>query len=179
MKPTQPLDETYLIWLYSQVADPDLKEPSLTFWKLFRELFTKEFVWTIPNDDNRLEDGKALRQEFILDECLEAVDRDWVELGCSFLELMVGLSRRLAFEAGGEPYYWFWVLAENLNLHVYSDDRRLIKTHINKALEQVIFRTYEKNGRGGFFPLRHPGRDQRKVELWDQMGAYVLEQGER
>jgi hypothetical protein len=178
MTPPQPLDELYLIWLYSQVADPDLTDPSLTFWKILRELYKKEFVWTIPNDDNRLEDGKALRQEFIYDEGLSRVDRDWVELGCSVLEVMVGLSRRLSFEADGEPYYWFWNLMENLNLHQYSDDRRLLKHHVEKALTQVIFRTYEKNGRGGFFPLKYPKKDQRKVELWDQISAYVLEHGE-
>jgi hypothetical protein len=175
---TQPLDELYLVWLYSQVADPELTDSSLTYWKLFRELYKKEFVWVIPNDDNRLEDGKELRQEFIRDEGLNEIDQNWVDLGCSFLEMMVGLSRRLAFEAEGEPYYWFWEMILNLNLHSYSDNRALLKTHVNKALEQVIFRTYDRNGRGGFFPLKHSEEDQRQVELWYQLSAYVLEQNE-
>lgn len=173
----KPLDELYFIWLYRQVANPDIAEPSLTYWKLLKELFTKEFVWLIPNDDNRIEDGKALRIEFIQDEGLTEVDRDWIELGCSMFELMVGLSRRLAFEAEGEPHFWFWTMMENLGIHKYSDDRRFARIHINKILDRVIFRTYKENGFGGLFPLKHPEQDQRNVELWYQLSAYVLEQG--
>lgn len=173
----KPLDELYFIWLYRQVANPDIAEPSLTYWKLLKELFTKEFVWLIPNDDNRIEDGKALRIEFIQDEGLTEVDRDWIELGCSMFELMVGLSRRLAFEAEGEPHFWFWAMMENLGIHKYSDDRRFARIHINKILDRVIFRTYKENGFGGLFPLKHPEQDQRNVELWYQLSAYVLEQG--
>lgn len=174
---TKPLDELYFTWLYRQVANPDVKDKSLSYWKLLKELYTKEFVWIVPHDDNRLEDGKELRIEFIREENLQDVDIEWVGLGCSVLELMVGLSRRLSFEAGGEPHYWFWHLMENLGIHRYSDDwrPRLPKQHINKILDRVIFRTYKPNGDGGLFPLKHPEKDQRKVELWYQLSAYVLE----
>jgi hypothetical protein len=173
---TKPLDELYFIWLYRQVANPDIRDPSLTYWKLLKELFTKEFIWLIPNDDNRIGDGKALRSEFVQDEDLSDVDRDWAELGCSVLELMLGLARRLAFEAEGEPHFWFWIMMENLGINKYSDEWRLPRKHIQKILDRVIFRTYKENGVGGFFPLKHPEQDQRKVELWYQLSAYVLEQ---
>lgn len=171
---SQPLDESYFKWLYRQVADENASDPSLTYWKLLKLLFTKEFVWLIPNDDNRLEDGKELRREFI-QETGERPDRDWVELGCSVLELMVGLSRRLAFEAEGEPHYWFWHLMENVGLHQYSDSRRLYKHHIDDILERLIWRTYQADGQGGFFPLGRPNEDQRNVELWYQLSNYVNE----
>lgn len=171
----QPLDELYFKWLYSQVADPSITDPSLTYWKLLKKLFTKEFVWLIPNDDNRLEDGKDLRIEFIRVEGLEDVDPVWLELGCSVLELVVGLSRRLAFEADGEPYYWFWCLMENIGIQRYNDGRRLPRQRIDEILERIIFRTYEPNGHGGFFPLKNWHEDQRNVELWYQLSAYVLE----
>ena len=175
---TKPLDELYLTWLYRQVANPEISDPAYTFWRLLRHLYTTEFVWLIPNDDNRLEDGKELRVEFIHDEYLDDVSLDWMELGCSALELIVGLSRRLSFEAEGEPHYWFWRLMENLGIHRYSDDwKRFPKTHINKILDRVIFRTYKPNGDGGLFPLKHPEQDQRNVELWYQLAAYVGEQG--
>jgi hypothetical protein len=173
---TQPLDELYFVWLCSQVADPDVSDPSLTYWKLLKQLFTTEFTWRIPNDDNRSEDGKDLRREFIHDKDLEDIDYGWIELGCSVFELMVGLSRRLSFEADGEPHYWFWKLMENLGIAEFSDDRRLPKKRIDETLRRVITRTYEKNGEGGFFPLRNTDEDQRKVELWYQLSAYVLEQ---
>lgn len=174
----KPLDELYFTWLYRQVANPDITDPAFTFWKLLKELFTKEFVWLIPNDDNRLEDGKELRIEFIHEEGLTEVDRDWIELGCSVLELMVGLARRLSFEAEGQPHYWFWCMMENIGINRYSDDwKRFPRTHIHKVLDRVIFRTYKANGQGGFFPLKHSEQDQRQVELWYQLSAYVLEQG--
>jgi hypothetical protein len=172
----QPLDELYLVWLYSQVADPEVEDPSLTYWELIRCLFKTEFVWTIRNDENRSEDGKELRQEFVNVSGLKGVDPNWIELGCSFLELMVGLSRRLSFEADGEPYYWFWKLLENLELTGYSDDRRFPERRVSAIIDRVLNRRYEANGVGGFFPLERPTEDQRKVELWYQLSAYVLEQ---
>jgi len=171
----KPLDELYLIWLYSQVADANATSPSRTYWKLFNQLYTKEFQSFVGNDENRMEDGKALRLEFVREQNIFDVPTAWMELECSFLELMVGLSRRLAFEAGGEPYYWFWEMVENLELEHYTDARRLQRVKINRVLDRVIHREYDRDGVGGFFPLRHPRKDQRKEELWYQMNQYVLE----
>lgn len=172
------LDGLYLEWLYDQVADSSTTDPSLTYWKLVRQLFGKEFIWLIPNDDNRLEDGKALRYEFVQDVDPDGVDRDWMTMGCSVLELLVGLSKRLAFEAGGEPHFWFWKMIENLGISRCSDDRRLLKTRINQIFDRVMYREYHANGHGGLFPLKRPSKDQTKVELWYQLCAYVLEQSE-
>lgn len=171
----KPLDELYFRWLYSQVADEDTPP---TYLKLFRQLFTTEFLWLIPNDDNRLEDGKALRREFLTDQAIDPrdVDPDWIELGCSVLELVVGLSRRLEFEAGGQPHYWFWKLLENIGVRNYHDGvRRYPRQHIDEVLHTIIFRQYNRHGLGGFFPLQGPCEDQRNVELWYQLEAYVLE----
>lgn len=171
----EPLDELYLVWLYSQVADTEVVDPSMTHWKLLKQLYTREFVSLVPNDENRLEDGRDLRLEFMDELDVDNVDREWSELGCSMLELMVGLSRKLAFEAEGEPHYWFWHLMDNIGLQKYYDNRRLPRKHVDDVLDRVIYRTYDSDGRGGFFPLDHPRKDQRKVELWYQMSAYVLE----
>jgi hypothetical protein len=177
---SQQLDELYFAWLYRQVADSETTDPMLTYWNLLRILFRKEFVWVISNDDNRAEDGKELRREFIAEERLEPeADPLWIEYGCSVLELMVGLARRLAFVADGEAHYWFWKMMENLGIPRYGDDRkRLPEKKIQEALDRVIFRTYEPNGTGGFFPLERTHRDQRTVELWYQLAAYVVEQSE-
>jgi hypothetical protein len=171
----EPLDELFLTWLYGQVADTTVKDSSLSYWRLLRQLYTKEFVWLVPNDDNRLEDGKDLRLEFIHEMRIEDADTSWIEIGCSVLELMVGLSRRLAFEADGEPYYWFWKLIENLRLMGYNDLRWWSSRRVDDILDTVILRQYDADGHGGFFPLRDPPEDQRQVELWYQLSAYVLE----
>lgn len=171
----EPLDEAFFIWLYNRVADSSVKAPSRSYWKLLRVLYTKEFTWIVPNDDNRLEDGKQLRMAFVREAHIQDVDQDWIELGCSMFELMVGLSDRLAFEAGGEPHYWFWHLMENLDIRGYTDDRRVPKKRIEDILDRVIWRTYDRNGQGGFFPLKGRCDDQRKIELWYQLSSYVLE----
>lgn len=170
-----PLDELYLTWLYSQIGSVKEKHPARTHWSLARQLFTKEFVWIIPNDDNRLEDGRDLRVEFLEEEGIEDPDPEWMRIGCSMLEMLVGLSRRLAFEAEGEPREWFWHLMKNLGLNHCSDKRRLTYEEVNDVLDRVIWRTYRWDGHGGLFPLNEPEKDQREVEIWYQLSAYLLE----
>ena len=170
------LDEEYLVWLYSQIGSVKLRNRLKSHWSLARQLFKTEFVWFVPNDDNRIEDGRDLRYEFLEANGLEA-PREWLEMGCSMLELLIGLSRVLSFETGGEPRVWFWHMIEMLDLHQYNDRVYDAKAEekIDEALNRVIFRTYEPSGRGGLFPLRRPQRDQREVELWYQLSAYLLE----
>ena len=171
----RPLDELYFVWLYAQVGDPELKSPSRTYWKILKQLYTKEFVWIVPNDDNRIEDGKDLRIEFVDQSELENVDSDWMKLGCSMLELLVALSRRLAFECEGEPRDWFWHLMNNLGLRHFNDRSKLSKNYIDSVLDQVIWRTYNHDGKGGLFPLINSQEDQRGVEICYQLNAYILE----
>jgi len=171
---SEPLDELYFVWLYSQVGDPETKNPSRTYWNLLRQLFTKEFVWVVPNDDNRVEDGKGLRHEFADQSGIKKLDRDWMKLGCSMLELLVGISRRLSFQCEGEPRDWFWHLIDNLKLN-YTDRGLYPSDKIDGVLDRVIWRTYEADGSGGLFPLHHAEVDQRKVEIWHQLFAYISE----
>lgn len=173
-----PLDEQYLTWLYSQVSPVRLKNPSRTHWGLLRQMYKKQFVWIVPNDDNRMEDGLELRREF-LETCeVKNPDPNWIDLGCSMLEMLIAFSRRLSFEADGEPRVWFWHLVEVVDLYqfndkMYNEEARRI---IDETLDRIIFRTYESDGRGGLFPLRNPPVDQREVELWYQASSYLVEQ---
>lgn len=171
----EPLDEIYLRWLYSQTGSVRIRNPRKTYWNLLRLLYKKEFIWIIPNDDNRVEDGRDLRYEFIDAEEIESVDIEWMHMGCSVLEMLIGLSRRLSFEAEGEPRVWFWHLMNNLGLSIYTDDTTISEDHINEVFDGVIWRTYEPDGYGGLFPLNRPERDQRDVELWYQLSAYIQE----
>jgi hypothetical protein len=171
------LDDEYLEWLYSQIGSVKTKDKSKTYWSLANQLFRKEFVWFVPNDDNRVEDGRDLRYEFLDTEQLTGVDRDWIHLGCSMLELLIGVARRLSFEADGTVRMWFWRIIENLDLQHYNDsvytpDKQ---KHIDEVLDQVIWRTYTSSGDGGLFPLQYAGHDQREVEIWYQLCAYLLE----
>jgi hypothetical protein len=179
------LDEEYFQWLYSQVNSPKHQNPAKTYWALTRQLFQKEFIWIVPNDDNRIEDGKELRYEFLDDSGLNDPDGIWSQLGCSMFELMIALSRRLSFMDmyEGDPAKWFWHILDNVGLSRYNDrlyhpedeDQAYRVATIDEILDRIIWRTYEYNGRGGFFPLEEPKRDQTTVELWYQLNSYIVE----
>lgn len=172
MSAQQTLDEQYFLWLLSQIKQ-DTKSPHII---LFEQMYKKPFEWYIPNDDNRAEDGRLLREEFMYEVGI-SVDENWLELDCSILELVIALSNRVSFETGIEPTIWFWELLGNLGLAEFSNLARIRSSikEINVILNTLNKREYEEDGYGGLFPLRNPGRDQRKVEIWYQMSAYLLE----
>jgi hypothetical protein len=115
-----------------------------------------------------------LRPEFAEDKI-----SDLILEGVTFLEVLVSLSRRIEFTAGGEARKWAWRLIKNLRLNKMFDPlnednhNRFIRAR--DILDAVIWRTYERDGKGGFFPLHNPNDDQTKVEIWYQMNAYVME----
>lgn len=172
------LDERYLTWLVRQVEPVTNLNPARTHWLLCSEMYKKEFTWFIPNDDNRLYDGLEIRQRFIDEEEGGDVPGYWLAEPCSFLEMIIALSHRMAFESTPlEADYWFWRMMDNLNLRLivddaYDDDTRI---QIIDAIDRVIDRTYYADGKGGLFPLNHPGKDQRQVELWYQSQQYLME----
>lgn len=174
---SEPLDESYLNWLYSQVAQTRTRNPSGTYWNLLRMMYKTEFVWLVPNDDNRIEDGRDLRMEFLRERHIHDADPDWHQMPCSFLELLVGLSRRLSFEGGNTPDWWFWKMVQNIHLFRYTDAHPLPTEDVQRRLDAVVWRTYDSNGLGGLFPLDNPSQDQTEVELWYQLNAYLLENG--
>lgn len=172
---SRPIDDRYLEWLYSQFGAVRNRNPSRSYWNLAKQLYTKEFVWFVPNDDNRILDGKELRYEFLKET--DEVDPAWMNLGCSMLEMLVALARRAAFESSEPPAHWFRVFLANMKVDAYTDDvyDQDIAQEVEEALDKVIYRNYRKNGVGGLFPLRKTFTDQRKVELWYQLAAYILE----
>lgn len=175
-----PLDETYFVWLYSQIASIKLQNPARTYWTLARQLYTKEFVWFVLNDDNRAEDGKDLRAQFLEARDIHNPDPVWMDLGCSMFEMLIALSRKLSFEDDQEPKFWFWQLMENLGLQEYNDrqyswDHAEAEKIVDETLDQVIWRYYSFDGRGGLFPLQVTMEDQRNVEIWYQLQAYLIE----
>lgn len=171
-----PVDELYFKWLYKQVGSVREKDPSKSYWNLLRQLYQKEFVWFVPNDHNRVEDGRDLRLRFVHYSGVNPSD-EWMSLGCSMLEMMIALSHRLAFEDGHSPRGWFWRLIENLGFTELTDANwgELTDEAVDEVLEQVIWRTYAPDGTGGLFPLEQPTQDQRQTEIWYQLCAYLIE----
>lgn len=168
------LTEDYLRWLEPQIRDKH-GNPDQTYWDLLKLMFEREFVPRVHNDENREADGRDLRAEFChqRDLPLDSLEN----LGsASFLEVLIGLSKRLSFAAGGHARGWAWQFLVNLELYRMADplSRRKAK-QAEDILDTCIDRTYSPDGVGGFFPLAWPDEDQRKVELWYQMAAYIAE----
>jgi hypothetical protein len=160
----EPLDELFFEWLCEQVH---ARERDM--W-ILEMMYLKEFTWFIPNDDNRLMEGVSQRELFLEERQLKNA-WEWTQLGCSFLELMLAVARELSFLTQRELPSCFWELMRNLGLAEPTATRR----DVNHAMNKVINRTYSYSGEGGLFPLEHPHEDQRKVEIWYQMQAYLIE----
>jgi hypothetical protein len=173
---SQQLDELYLVWLYGQISDIRATRPSRSFWNLARELYTTPFEWFVPHDDARVDDGLDLRHDFIAEAMIPEVDPDWMDLECSYLELLVALSRRLGFQTDEPPADWFWVLIQNMGLIGCNDTYRGdLKRLVKEVTDQITNRTYDTDGRGGLFPLRNAKKDQTKIDIWYQLCAYIIE----
>lgn len=172
---TQTIDEVYFEWLTHRVEPKNAR--GKTYLDLMGQLHTKEFVWLVPNDDNRLEDAVELRHHFVNENRI--TDSGDLLIGVppiSVLEVILSLSQRCAFAGGGYPPEWAWQLLENLELHKMSDPlSRMERSEVDDILETLIYRNYEPDGVGGLFPLTHPKENQTKVEIWYQMNAYIEE----
>jgi hypothetical protein len=184
----EDIEQGYFEWL-CQLAGVEREEGS--YWLLFGELHRKKFFSPIERDGNREADGHELREQYMSEiGFTKYLDISEIE-GCSVFEMMLGLAYRIAYEMDTlkEPYnddegrlksvrYWFWVMIYNLKLDLYSDDKFVINNgmySVDRILETLLRRTYNRNGSGGLFPLKRSTVDQRKVELWYQMCAYLNE----
>jgi len=173
-----PLDDAYFEWLYSQVGSVTNRNLAKTYWTLLRLLHQKEFTWSnVVMDENRAHDGRDLRLEFLRSTGTELGkdDTHWMDYGCSMLELLIALSRKLAFEGEGEASAWFWELVGNLGLDECTDANPPDAKIVNLILDKVVERDYSPNGAGGLFPLENANEDQTHIELWYQANAYLLE----
>lgn len=164
------VDHEYYLWLTQKIHIPNGKN----YLDLFERLHNFEFVWTVPNDDNRVQDGIDLRSEF-----LDIRGGGEINLsGATFLEVLIALSRRMAFIADGghRSSQWAWVLLKNVRLHKFSDPLTPQRAaRVDEILHDLVWRNYSPDGRGGFFPLQSPDVDQTKIEIWHQLNAYVSE----
>jgi len=175
MTTTKFQTKEYFRWLCSQVQIPD---NGRTYYGMLEIMYQKEFVWIVGNDDNRIEDGRDLRKFYLTSLNIED-HRDYESMHSdpvSFLEVLIALSTRMAFMVDGDPKEWAWKFIENLRLHRMSDQLTQKKADkIHDILDTVIWRTYQPDGWGGFFPLTLPIEDQTKIEIWYQMAAYIEE----
>ncbi len=164
----------YNRWLRGLVENPG---PSYDI--LFDIAWITHYEYSVPNDDNRAQDGLMLRSRFEYETSIKLPD-----LGeCRILEFLIALAIRLNesiydHENPNLEAYWFWILIGSLELDEYDDsyDFTLIHGEIQDIFMRLNKREYDSDGgNGGLFPLADPVQDQRGVEVWYQMMAYLQE----
>lgn len=170
----------YFNWLYHQVFEVlDLQSPQ-SYAFLCTQLHRVPFYDGVPNDDNRTADGLELRNEFI--STLGGITiEDYTALHNlgqpSLLEVFIGLARHADYIVSMGIPVWVRRFLENLGLLEFDDAHYRPRDRLKIMRKLRIFnqRQYTRSGEGGLFPLYKTRRDQRRVELWYQMNAYMTE----
>lgn len=169
----EPLENLYFNWLCAKVLQVENPTPSLTYWNLFRKLYCTEYVWLLSGDDNRVEDGLELREEFLIESGLPE-DQAWRYGLCSVFEMLIAFSRKAEFAAGETPVFWFWHFLENLGLRDVNDASDVPEEEIDEILYNFVWRGYDENGIGGIFPMDDAQNDQKQTEVWYQFSEYLV-----
>ena len=178
---TKNLEELYFEWLLSFVYN-DHYFKNLSYRRILKYLYLREFYYILPMDENRVQDGTDLRYRFGRENNID--DREIATSldirPCSVLEMMVALSCRIEesiminYDIGNRTGQWFWEMMNSLGLSHETDSNFNIQV-INDILYDFLERHYEPNGHGGLFTLNNPPEDLRKVEIWYQMNWYLEE----
>lgn len=173
------VENEYFEWLYNYVCKNKVHS-KISYRNLLMMLHETEFIFSIPNDENRAVDGESLRYRFEL----EFEEREGMSLPCkitgpcSVLEMMIALAIRCEETIMDDPLYgdrtaqWFWRMMSNLGLGLMTDDiydRGLAKQKIDRFLN----REYDPDGKGGLFYIRGCNEDLRNVEIWAQLCWYL------
>lgn len=184
IKDDKAIRQDYFEWLCDKVVKHTPCDRS--YLLLLKDLRHIPFMTILELDSNREEDGKNYREEYALYEAhslnaLRAIEDD----DCSVLEVLVSIAERIGFELtttevgeDNDISQYFWRMIRNLGLDIFDDENYAENGGFSAVLEIVatwLDRTYSPDGTGGLFPLRHPDYDQRDVEIWYQMQAYLEE----
>lgn len=174
------IENEYFEWLFN-LACGRTRSKQISYRKLLTRLHNTIFRYSIPNDQNRAEDGINLRYRFALEhEKLYSYEMVMTTLNgpCSVLEMMIALAIHCEENIMDDPNIgdrtaqWFWGMVINLGLGSMLDDRfdkRIVDEHVARFLD----RDYEPDGKGGLFTVRHCNQDLRDVEIWRQLCWYL------
>lgn len=169
------IEQEYFEWMYELICDGRYSKET-SYKKLLTYLHDVEFVYSIPKDSNRAEDGEDLRYRFAY-EMYDHNDRDYVvdclSRPCSVLEMMIALAIKCEEtmddpSVGDRTGQWFWRMIVNLGLGGMYDRRFDIK-YVGEVVDRFLRRDYEHDGSGGLFRVKHCEHDMRKFEIWIQM----------
>lgn len=166
------IKEYYFDWLCDLVCK-DRYSKSVSYSKLLAHLHDVEFTYLITMDQNRAENGIALRWRFYCETDYHVATND----PCSVLEMMVALA--ISCEnimddphVGDRTGQWFWGMIVNLGLGSMTD-YKFDRIYVDAVIQRFLDREYEPNGKGGLFTVKNCKTDLRTVEIWNQLCWYL------
>jgi hypothetical protein len=163
----------YIEWLKTTRCDLD---PHNQYCLLFRDLSALNFVSIVDFDHNRIYEALYYREAYTGDT---ALPHDTVSM-LEIIRTMAIKCEEVSFDAEhtNTVTEWFWQLLGNVGLDKFVD----LDYHdlgggevVRNILCKIILRSYDHAGVGGLFPLRYPTENQRFIDLFYQMRAYVEE----
>lgn len=166
----------YFEWMYKLMCGGRFAK-TISYRKLFTFLHDTEFTYYVPHDENRAEDGIALRYRYCVYHNCENLEY-CLDGPCSVLEMMVALAIRCEErimcnpEKGDRTAQWFWDMVRSLGLSSMSD-YNFNENVVDDAMWRLLNRQYSPNGKGGLFTIRRWNRDAREAEIWHQLMAYL------
>lgn len=172
-----PLPDKYFNWLYDK-AFPRRRSTRFTYKIVTAAMHAMPFNVLVPLDDNRAADGLELRKAFLQSQGGQRGDLvDYRE--ASIFEVLIALANRAERMIGLPQAEMFAIFMDNLDLSQYHDDTSRVGVNMTvvRILRRFNNRKYTARGAGGLFPLMSPITDQRRQELWYQMGEYMAENG--
>lgn len=175
-------ESDYFIWLCEMVC-VDGRYTDESYWILAKQLWDIDYEWIMEQDENRSKSVSILRHRYLAEG-----GKEWHDEIPSVLEVLIMLSDAIfdmLDELDGEdrrPMY-FWEMIDNLGLIDFTDNRfRQLPDRnswdfrrIRQRIDVWLDRRFDYDGTGSPFPLQKPREDQRNVELWYQMNAYIIE----
>lgn len=162
----------YLIWR-------GRLERMTRYGRLFDILHNIEFVYKLERDENRDADGVSLRDDYEIPYDYLEMDDEFFDRRCSVLEMLIALAIKVDDEFIGDPAEehpeeFFMKMIKNLGLDKFKGNRYR-ESDVIKIVNRWMRREFNRDGIGSPFPVRESRQDQRKLEIWDQMNAYLSE----
>jgi hypothetical protein len=173
------LNEEYFDWMCSLIYDENHSKRH-SYKKLLTYLNGIEFIYIIPQDGNRFEDGVDLRYRFGYERGFsDPIIASYLDdKPCSVLEMLVALSFRCEEhimddpEIGNRTGKWFWTMIDNLDLGRMNDSS-FNSAEADRIINRFLNREYESDGTGGLFVIPDSHYDMRSVEIWYQLMWYL------
>lgn len=167
--------DDYLQWLLWRCG----LERERRYDRLFESLHGMDFIYCLDRDENREVDGLDLRDQYEIPSIYREYDKDFYNKKCSVMEMLVALAIRVDDDIVGDPgeehpEEFFMEMIKNLGLGAHKDNR-FRKADVECIIYRWMRRKFRSNGEESPFPVRDDPRDQRDLEIWDQVNSYINE----